>query len=69
MVRINIFIAIAVAAVTYGLLAYMNRPEIEPAWPERIQGFSFSPMRAEHDPITGKVATIEQIEQHSAVGR
>lgn len=63
MIRINIVIAVVVAAVTYGLLAYMNRPEIEPAWPERIQGFSFSPMRADHDPTVGKVATLDQIEQ------
>lgn len=67
MIRINIVIAVVVAAVTYGLLAYMNRPEIEPAWPERIQGFSFSPMRAEHDPTVGKVATQEQIEQDVAL--
>lgn len=67
MIRINIVIAVIVAAVTYGLLAYMNRPEIEPAWPERVQGFSFSPMRAEHDPIVGKVATVEQIEQDVAL--
>jgi exo-beta-1,3-glucanase (GH17 family)/cellulose synthase/poly-beta-1,6-N-acetylglucosamine synthase-like glycosyltransferase len=67
MIRINIVIAVVVAAVTYGLLAYMNRPEIEPAWPDRIQGFSFSPMRAEHDPIVGKVATVEQIERDVAL--
>ncbi len=67
MIRINIIIAIAVAAVTYGLMAYMNRPEIEPPWPERVMGFSFSPMRAEHDPIVGNVATVEQIEQDIAL--
>jgi len=67
MIRINIIIAIIVAAVTYGLLAYMNRPEIEPAWPERVMGFSFSPMRAEHDPTVGRVATVEQIEQDIAL--
>ncbi len=67
MIRINIIIAIAVAAVTYGLLAYMNRPEVEPAWPDRIQGFSFSPMRAEHDPTVGIVPTVEEIEQDIAL--
>ncbi len=67
MIRINIIIAIAVAAVTYGLLAYMNRPEIEPAWPERVMGFSFSPMRAEHDPTVFKVPTVEEIEQDIAL--
>ncbi|MEJ2528784.1 MAG: glycosyltransferase [Gammaproteobacteria bacterium] len=67
MIRINIIIAAAVAAVTYGLLAYINRPEIEPAWPDVVQGFSFSPMRAEHDPTVGKVATEDQIEQDIAL--
>jgi exo-beta-1,3-glucanase (GH17 family)/cellulose synthase/poly-beta-1,6-N-acetylglucosamine synthase-like glycosyltransferase len=67
MIRINITIAVAVAAVTYGLLAYINRPEIEPAWPDTIQGFSFSPMRAEHDPTVGNVSTVEQIEQDVAL--
>lgn len=67
MIRINIIIAIVVAAVTYGLLAYMNRPEIEPPWPDRVMGFSFSPMHAEHDPTVGRVATVEQIEQDIAL--
>ncbi len=67
MIRINIIIAVAVAAVTYGLLAYMNRPEIEPPWPDRVMGFSFSPMRAEHDPIVDNVATVEQIDEDLAL--
>ncbi len=67
MIRINILIAVAVATVTYGLLAYINRPEMEPAWPDRIQGFSFSPMRAEHNPIVNRVATVEQIEEDLAL--
>ncbi len=67
MIRINVIIAVAVASVTYGLLAYMNRPEIEPPWPERVMGFSFSPMRAEHDPIVDNVATVEQIDEDLAL--
>jgi exo-beta-1,3-glucanase (GH17 family)/cellulose synthase/poly-beta-1,6-N-acetylglucosamine synthase-like glycosyltransferase len=67
MIRINIIIALIVAMVTYGFLAYINRPEIEPSWPDIIQGFSFSPMRAEHNPIEGRVATAKQIEQDIAL--
>ena len=61
--RINIFIALIVATVTYSLWAFMNRPEVEPMWPEVIQGFSFSPMRGEHDPTQGILPTAEQVEQ------
>ncbi|MBE0438963.1 MAG: glycosyltransferase [Gammaproteobacteria bacterium] len=63
MIRINILIAVIVAAVTYGFLAYINRPEIEPMWPVIIKGFSFSPMRAQHDPSVGNLPSVEQIEQ------
>lgn len=67
MMRINIFIAVIVATVTYSLWAYMNRPEVEPMWPETIQGFSFSPMRLHHDPLTGKLPTVDEIEQDVAL--
>ncbi|MDT8372231.1 MAG: hypothetical protein RQ783_09640 [Gammaproteobacteria bacterium] len=49
MVRINILIAVIVAAVTYGFLAYINRPEIEPMWPVIIKGFSFSTLNLRLD--------------------
>lgn len=61
--RTNIFIALIIATVTYSLWAFMNRPEIEPMWPETIQGFSFSPMRGSHDPTRGILPTVEEIEQ------
>lgn len=67
MIRINIVIALIVATVTYGFLAYINRPEIEPSWPEMIQGFSFSPMREEHNPIVGRISSSEQIEEDIAL--
>ena len=67
MLRINIFIAVVVATVTYGLWAYINRPEVEPSWPTIIQGFSFSPMREENDPTQGKLPSVEQIDQDIAL--
>ncbi len=42
----------------WGLL---NQPEKEPPWPSKIQGFSFSPLRADHNPQLGKFPTEEQI--------
>lgn len=61
--RINIFIALIVATVTYSLWAFMNRPEVEPVWPEIIQGFSFSPMQASNDPTIGILPTTKEVEQ------
>ncbi|HDY84553.1 MAG TPA: glycosyltransferase, partial [Methylophaga sp.] len=67
MLRINISIAVVVAAVTYGLWAYVNRPEVEPMWPDIIQGFSFSPMREENDPTKNLLPTEEQIAEDVAL--
>jgi exo-beta-1,3-glucanase (GH17 family)/cellulose synthase/poly-beta-1,6-N-acetylglucosamine synthase-like glycosyltransferase len=52
MTRSNILISIAVAVLTFSVWAYLNRPEQEPAWPAKIQGFSFSPMREGQSPLT-----------------
>ncbi len=67
MTRINIVIAAAIAAITVSLWAYINRPETEPAWPDVIQGFSFSPMRAYHDPLKHKLPNAEEIEADLAL--
>jgi exo-beta-1,3-glucanase (GH17 family)/cellulose synthase/poly-beta-1,6-N-acetylglucosamine synthase-like glycosyltransferase len=67
MTRINIIIAVAIAAITVSLWAYINRPEKEPPWPEVIQGFSFSPMRVNDDPIKHKLPSAEEIEADLAL--
>ncbi|MFZ5774979.1 MAG: glycosyltransferase family 2 protein [Thermodesulfobacteriota bacterium] len=46
MTRANLLIVIAIAVISSSLWAYLNQPEEEAPWPARIQGFSFSPMRA-----------------------
>jgi exo-beta-1,3-glucanase (GH17 family)/cellulose synthase/poly-beta-1,6-N-acetylglucosamine synthase-like glycosyltransferase len=61
--RINIIIAVAIAAVTVSVWAWINRPDSEPPWPGMIQGFSFSPMRTGDNPMLGKYPTVEQIEE------
>ena len=61
--RINVTITVAIAALTISLWAWINRPDTEPPWPEMIQGFSFSPMRADDNPMLGKYPTLEEIEQ------
>ncbi len=63
MTRANILIGIAIAVVSISFWALLNRPETEPPWPSRIQGFSFSPMQAWNDPTKKKKQpTVEEIE-------
>ncbi len=62
MTRANILIYIAIAVISMSFWAMLNQPEIEPAWPSRIQGFSFSPMRAWHDPVKNELPTEEEID-------
>ncbi len=58
----NILICIAVAAIFVSFWAYLNRPEVEPPWPKRIQGFSFSPMRPGNDPVKHILPTESEVE-------
>jgi exo-beta-1,3-glucanase (GH17 family)/cellulose synthase/poly-beta-1,6-N-acetylglucosamine synthase-like glycosyltransferase len=59
----NILIALAIAAVTISFWALINRPEQEPAWPDRIQGFSFSPMRSGQSAVEHKLPSAKQIDK------
>jgi len=47
---INFVIPILIALLTVSAWWLLNQPSEEPPWPNRIQGFSFSPMRADDDP-------------------
>lgn len=67
MSRANIIIALAIAALTISFWALLNRPEVEPPWPEIIQGFSFSPMGIQHDPAKGILPTAEDIDADLAL--
>jgi len=67
MTRINIIITVAIAVLSISLWALVNRPETEPPWPTVIQGFSFSPMRAHHDPVRRLLPTREEIDEDLAL--
>ena len=67
MSRVNIFIAVAIAALSILLWALANRPDMEPGWPSTIQGFAFSPMRADDNPIKNILPTPQQIDQDLAL--
>src|SRR5579862_2970809 len=60
----GILVAVVFAALTFGVWAYMNRPESEPPWPARgIQGVSFSPFAADQNPFGSRdVPPLSQID-------
>jgi exo-beta-1,3-glucanase (GH17 family)/cellulose synthase/poly-beta-1,6-N-acetylglucosamine synthase-like glycosyltransferase len=67
MTRINIIIATIVAAISISMWSLVNRPEQEPAWPDVIQGFSFSPMRVNQNPNRQRLPTVEEIDEDLAL--
>lgn len=67
MIRANIITAAAVAILTVSIWAFMNQPEQEPAWPRRIQGFSFQPMRAGQNPLEKQYPSPAQIDADLAL--
>lgn len=58
----NIIISLLIALLTIAFWAMANRPEMEPRWPDTVQGFSFSPMRAHHDPAKNLYPSIAEID-------
>lgn len=62
MIKSNILICIAIAVISISFWSLLNRPEVEPPWPDRIQGFSFSPMQAWNNPMAKKLPTEKEIE-------
>jgi len=63
----SFLIAIAIAALTIMGWAWYNQPTPEPAWPEVIQGFAFSPFQDKQGPIYSKYPSVEQIEADLAL--
>jgi len=63
----SLLIAAAFATLTFAVWAYLNRPTREPPWPPLIQGFAFSPFRANEDPTTFKMPTDAEIEADLAL--
>src|ERR1700683_3204974 len=55
------------ATLTFAVWAFLNRPTREPPWPARIQGFAFSPFRANEDPTHGQMPTDEEIDSDLAL--
>jgi len=67
MTRANFLIAVAIAAITFSLWAFLNQPETEPPWPDRISGFSFSPLRANQNAIEKILPSPKEIDEDLAL--
>jgi exo-beta-1,3-glucanase (GH17 family)/cellulose synthase/poly-beta-1,6-N-acetylglucosamine synthase-like glycosyltransferase len=56
-----------IALLTVTAWGLLNRPSEEPPWPNRLQGFSFAPMRAHNDPTVHNLPTTEEIDADLAL--
>jgi len=65
--RGGVVFSLLIAILTVSLWGLLNRPSDEPPWPERIQGFSFQPMRADDDPTDGVYPSITEIDEDLAL--
>ena len=67
MSRASLLITLLMGLLTVVLWGIVNRPGVEPPWPAKIDGFSFSPMRGDQSPLTGTGPEIAQIDQDLAL--
>jgi exo-beta-1,3-glucanase (GH17 family)/cellulose synthase/poly-beta-1,6-N-acetylglucosamine synthase-like glycosyltransferase len=58
----GLFVAAVFATLTFAVWAFVNRPTAEPPWPPHIQGFAFSPFRANEDPTRHEMPTDAEID-------
>lgn len=63
----SVIIAVAIAILSVSIWALANRPDQEPPWPSRIQGFSFSPLRYGQSPLEGTYPSESQIDADLAL--
>jgi hypothetical protein len=56
-------VAAAFAGLTYWGWAFVNQPHDEAPWPDQIQGFSFSPFRADQDAVLGQLPSEKEIDE------
>ncbi|MBI5589769.1 MAG: glycosyltransferase [Deltaproteobacteria bacterium] len=67
MSRVNFLICTAIAVICISFWALLNRPEQEPPWPSRIQGFSFSPFQQGQSAIDGILPSETEINSDLAL--
>ncbi|HEX5418690.1 MAG TPA: glycosyltransferase family 2 protein [Gammaproteobacteria bacterium] len=67
MLKANLILSIAIAAVTLAAWAWLTQPIAAPAWPSRVEGFAFSPLRPGQDPAHAEYPTREQLDADLAL--
>jgi exo-beta-1,3-glucanase (GH17 family)/cellulose synthase/poly-beta-1,6-N-acetylglucosamine synthase-like glycosyltransferase len=67
MTRANFIVIVSAAMLTVALFALFNQPTHEAPWPERIQGFAFSPYREGETPLAHRLPTAAEIDQDLAL--
>ncbi len=65
--RVGLAIILSMGVLTLLLWWLVNRPGIEPPWPAKIAGVSFSPIRSDQDPTVGKFPSIAEIDADLAL--
>ena len=65
--RASLLITLLMGILSVLLWAVVNRPDIEPPWPAKIAGFSFSPMRGEQSPVRREYPEIDKIDEDLAL--
>lgn len=65
--RSGFIITVLMGCLTALLWHMVNAPNMEPPWPETIQGFSFSPYHGEETPIKHILPTVEEIDADLAL--
>jgi len=65
--RAALTIVLSMGVLTLLLWWLVNRPGMEPPWPARITGVSFSPIRGDQDPTVGKFPAIAEIDADLAL--
>lgn len=65
--RSGIIITIIMGCLAFLLWKIVNQPNIEPSWPSKIQGFSFSPFHEGQSPMKKTYPSVEEIDRDLAL--
>ena len=65
--RSGLIITLLMGCLAVLLWKVVNAPNMEPPWPAKIQGFSFSPFRAGQSPSEHTFPSVEEIDQDLAL--
>lgn len=66
-VRINLWLVLAIAAITVVGWAAANQPRSEPVWPSTVHGFAYSPLQRGQAPSRGDQPSPAQVDADLAL--